>query len=68
MSLYTNTKPYSYIFGTNGPAFLDTGTTFKFLGYDSTGVVLETLGEDKKPTWLTVNIEVFKTVFKEVDL
>ena len=68
MSLYTNTKPYSYIYGDKGPEFLKVGTTFKFLGYDSIGAVLETIDEDKKSNWMTVNTEVFKTAFKEVDL
>ena len=68
MRLYTNIKPYSYIFGTNGPEFLKPGTTFKFLGYDSLGVVLEAMDKDKKTNWMTVNTEVFEIVFVEVDL
>ena len=64
MSIYTNTKPYSFMFGKDGPQILEAGTTFKFLCYDQSGVVLET----KNKETLGMSLDIFNLVFKEVEL
>lgn len=64
MSIYTNIKPFSPMHGKDGPEIMKEGTTFKLLCYDQWGVKLET----KSKEIVTVNLDVFNLVFKEVEL
>ena len=68
MSLYTNTQPFSCISKDGKPVISSPGTTFKLICYDSFGVHVEVLDESREKMSFSINLDVFKTVFKEVDL
>lgn len=68
MSIYTNTKPYSYMHGDSGPIIIPPGTTFKLICFESFGAILEVATDSREKEKFNVNLDVFNLVFKEVDL
>lgn len=74
MKLYTNIMPFSFKWGKdNKPEFVEVGTTFAVLGADFNGIILKLVSEindnkdDNNNIVSSINIEVFKVVFKEVE-
>ena len=68
MSIYTNTQRFSYMHNEDGAVVLPCGSTFKLICYESFGILFEAVAEDGKKVRISVNLDIFQLIFKEVDL
>jgi len=73
MKLYINIMPFSFCWGGSKPIFLPIGTTFAAVGADMQGIMLEQVSElnknqEKEGVFSSINPEMLKIAFKEVDI
>ena len=74
MKLYTNVMPFSFGWGKdNKPEFVEVGTTFSAIGADFNGILVKLVSEINKEgvkeevVPCSINVDLFKLVFKEVE-